>query len=65
MSTNPQCPFCKKELDDEYVWYSEEFGKVNTENDEESDITCPNCENQYRVCCVHQITFQTIDPDDL
>ena len=56
----PTCPHCSTEFDAEDVWYSDRYGKVHTEDGDESELICPNidCEKKFSVVCIQEIKFE-------
>ncbi|MCK5603603.1 hypothetical protein KAR91_17085 [Candidatus Pacearchaeota archaeon] len=60
MSSNPQCPHCDYELDDEETWYG---GDILAGDGDESEVECPNkdCGKKYEVRCSALISFEVIE----
>ena len=56
---NPQCPHCLKEFDDEETWFS--GGAVGVEDGDETNLSCSNCEKDFRVVCFMETKFQAIE----
>jgi hypothetical protein len=63
MNFRPTCPHCDYEFDDEETWYAGTGRTVNTGDCDESELVCPNldCKKEFKVVCVHQITFEHIE----
>ncbi|MAF43448.1 MAG: hypothetical protein CMI54_04665 [Parcubacteria group bacterium] len=61
-TTNPKCPNCNYEFDEEEVWESEykKSGKVHTGDGDVSELICPNldCGYAFKTACVHEIKFE-------
>ena len=64
---NPTCPHCGYEFDEDETWHSQfsETGEVSSEDGDESELKCPNldCQKDFKVICVHHITWEAADED--
>lgn len=63
---SPVCSHCGYELDEDELWHGEyTVGHVNTGDQEDSELKCPNldCGKVFHVLCVHEIRFIKTDED--
>jgi hypothetical protein len=62
--SNPTCPHCSYEFDDEETWcVSHGDSDVYTGDGDISELTCHNddCKKQFHIVCVHDIRFAACD----
>ncbi len=67
-STNPTCPHCDYQFDQDETWHSQHNGKtgeVLTDDGDVSELTCPNkgCNKPFFVRCAHDIHFVACDEE--
>lgn len=61
--SNPTCPHCNYEFDDDDTWHSSHTNEVNAGDSEVSDLTCHACGNEFHVVCEHEIKWHQCDAD--
>ena len=65
--TNPTCPHCSYEFDDEETWYVSNGDKdVYTGDGDVSDLLCHNddCKKVFYIICEHEVKFKSCEEDD-
>lgn len=64
MNSTPKCTHCSYKFDTEDTWHSDHsVGEVSFEEDGQSDLKCPKCNEVFHVICEHQYDFKNVQAD--
>ncbi len=65
--SNPTCPHCGYEFDDDETWYtsSQVDFVVHSGDGDLSEVKCHNldCQKVFNLMCVHDIRWKNVDED--
>lgn len=56
--TNPTCPHCQYEFDEDESWNHKGANTVNADDGDISDLDCPQCKAKFHVVCHHDINWK-------